>query len=224
MAGSSPEAAAVERAWRCQPCGVQLAGRGEQCGFLDLVDRPLLVAVLDPARPAACAGGDRVQTKADGDQGRSAERAAWHQRTSVRLLGGGGYLRTGGGRSVVVAVKLAKTAGGAGGRSRPTPAPRFDLTGRCLLAACAFTGCRRYLHAAGADLDALGLGLLSLGYQDLQHAVLERSLDPLGHRMGGEGDRAAEGAVAALDPVELLLGRVVGEVALALDGQQAILH
>ena len=42
--------------------------------------------------------------------------------------------------------------------------------------------------------------------------------------MGGQGDRAAEGAVAALDPVELLLGGVVGEVPLALDGQKAILH
>src|SRR5215216_1800222 len=96
MAGSSPEAAAVERAWRCQPCGVQLAGRGEQGGFLDLVDRPLLAAVLDPTGAAAGADGDRVQTEADGDQGRSAQRAAWHQRTSARLLGcGGGYLRTG---------------------------------------------------------------------------------------------------------------------------------
>src|SRR5215211_3859066 len=79
MAGSSPEAAAVARAWRGQPCGVQLAGRGEQGGFLDLVDRPLLVAVLDPAGVAAGADGDRVQTEGDGDQGRSAQRAAWHE-------------------------------------------------------------------------------------------------------------------------------------------------
>jgi hypothetical protein len=47
-----------------------------QRGFLDLVDRPLLVAVLDPAGAAAGAGGDRVQTEADGDHGRSAQRAA----------------------------------------------------------------------------------------------------------------------------------------------------
>src|SRR5215218_9813681 len=59
--------------------GVQLAGRGEQGGFLDLVDRSLLVAVLDPARTAAGADGDRVQTEGDGDQGRSAQRAAWHE-------------------------------------------------------------------------------------------------------------------------------------------------
>src|SRR5215211_7473813 len=57
----------------------QLAGRGEQRGFLDLVDRPLLAAVLDPAGAAAGADGDRVQTKADGDQGRSAQRAAGHE-------------------------------------------------------------------------------------------------------------------------------------------------
>src|SRR5215211_720356 len=72
------------RWWRGRGAGVRLAGRGEQRGFLDLVDRPLLVAVLDPAGLAGGAGGDRVQTKADGDQGRSAQRAAWHQRTSVR--------------------------------------------------------------------------------------------------------------------------------------------
>jgi hypothetical protein len=70
----------------------------------------------------------------------------------------------------------------------------------------------------------LGLGLLGLGDQDLEHAVLERGLDPLRHHLGGQGDRAAEGAVAALDPVVLLLGGLAGELALALDDQQAILH
>src|SRR5215211_2156378 len=77
-----PRKQPLERWWRggaASRAGVQLAGRGKQCGFLDLVDRPLLVAVLDPARPAAGAGGDRVQTKADGDQGRSAQRAAGHE-------------------------------------------------------------------------------------------------------------------------------------------------
>src|SRR5687767_2937814 len=84
---SPPRKQPLSSWWRCgaaSPCGVQLAGRGKQGGFLDLVDRSLLVAVLDPARPAAGARGDRVQTKADGDQGRSAQWAAWHQRTSVR--------------------------------------------------------------------------------------------------------------------------------------------
>jgi hypothetical protein len=37
----------------------------------------------------------------------------------------------------------------------------------------------------------------------------------------GQGDRAAEGAGAALDPVEVLVGCVVGRVPLTLDGQQA---
>src|SRR5918995_7432754 len=59
--------------------GIQSVGRGEQGGFLDLVDRSLLVAVLDPARTAAGADGDRVQTEGDGDQGRSAQRGAWHE-------------------------------------------------------------------------------------------------------------------------------------------------
>src|SRR5215217_2210227 len=83
------------RWWRGRGAGVRLAGRGEQRGFLDLADLPLLVAILDPAGLAGGAGGDRVQTKADGDQGRSAQRAAWHQRTSVRLLGCGGSAQGG---------------------------------------------------------------------------------------------------------------------------------
>jgi hypothetical protein len=70
-------------------------------------------------------------------------------------------------------------------------------------------------------LDALGLGLLGLGHQDAQHAVLERGLDLVSLDMGGQGDRAAEGAGAALDPVEVLVGCVVGGVPLTLDGQQA---
>src|SRR6478735_563572 len=40
--------------------------------------------------------------------------------------------------------------------------------------------------------------------------------------MAGQGDRAAEGAVAALNPVGLVPGRVARGVPLALDGQQAV--
>src|SRR5918994_4366204 len=69
-----------------------------QRGFLDLVDRLLLVAVLDPAGAAAGTGSDRVQTEADGDQGRSAQWAAWHEDLFGRLLGcGSGASRTSGG-------------------------------------------------------------------------------------------------------------------------------
>src|SRR6266496_1460003 len=42
--------------------------------------------------------------------------------------------------------------------------------------------------------------------------------------MAGQGDRAAEGAVAALDSVGLLLGRIARGVPLALDCQQAVLE
>src|SRR4029450_2518033 len=114
MAGSSKEAAAADSAvalWRGQPCGVELAGRGEQGGFLDLVDRPLLVAVLDPAGAAAGGDGDRVQTEADGDQGRSAQRAAWHQRTSVRSSGCGGYLQMGAGAPSELVLQGCKRSG-----------------------------------------------------------------------------------------------------------------
>src|SRR5438093_10727954 len=40
--------------------------------------------------------------------------------------------------------------------------------------------------------------------------------------MAGQGDRAAEGAVAALDSVGLLPVRIARGVPLALDGQQAV--
>src|SRR4029450_2769974 len=97
-----------------RPCGVQSAGRGEQGGFLDLVDRPLLVAVLDPAGLAAGAGGDRVQTKADGDQGRSAQRAAWHEtladgRRALVVFGVEGCMESGG----------TEGGGGGGGPAGP---------------------------------------------------------------------------------------------------------
>src|SRR4029453_4167496 len=170
MAGSS-QGSSRWSAWSWQRVlGVQLAGRGEQGGFLDLVDRPLLVAVLDPARAAVAADGDRVQTETDGDQGRSAQRAAEHENL------------TDGRRALVVSVlragwRAGEPRGAAGG-----DAPRGSAGGWVL------TACRSSLHAAGADLDALGRGLLGLGDQDLEHAVLERGLDLLGHRMGGQGD------------------------------------
>src|SRR6266511_6266517 len=105
----------------------------------------------------------------------------------------------------------------SGGVAGPATPP-FS-TGRRVL-----TACRRDLRSTGAYLDALGRGLLHLGHHDLEHPVLERGLDLLGLDLSGQGDRAAEGAVAALDPVELLLGGVMREVPLALDGQQAVLQ
>src|SRR5215217_1105238 len=81
------------------------------------------------------------------------------------------------------------------------------------------------LHrAAGGDLDALGLGLFGLGDQDAQHPVLHRSLNLVRHDLGGQGDRAAESAGGALDSVVLLLRGLAGELALALDAQQAVLQ
>ena len=54
-------------------------GLGPSARLLDLADRPLLVAVLDPAGAAAAADGGRVQTEGDSDQGRSAQRTAGHE-------------------------------------------------------------------------------------------------------------------------------------------------
>src|ERR687897_1640883 len=80
-----------------------------QRGFLDLVDRLLLVAVLDPAGAAAGTGSDRVQTETDGDHGRSAQWAAWHLRTSLVV-------------SLVALVGLHGRAA-ATGAARPPPPP-----------------------------------------------------------------------------------------------------
>src|SRR6266542_1252149 len=114
---------------------------------------------------------------------------------------------------------VRRTGGGAGGPGWLLPPSTSSLSvggGR---------GARNGVPLATlAYLDALGLGLLHLGHHDLQHAVVGRGLDAVGHHVGGQRDRAAKGAVAALDPVELLLGRVMGEVPLALDGQQATLE
>src|SRR6266542_4962420 len=114
---------------------------------------------------------------------------------------------------------VRRTGGGAGGPGWLLPPSTSSLSvggGR---------GARNGVPLATlAYLDALGLGLLHLGHHDLQHAVVGRGLDAVGHHVGGQGDRAAEGAVAALDAVELLLGGVMGEVPLALDGQQAVLE
>ena len=60
------------------------------------------------------------------------------------------------------------------------------------------------MRLPGAHCDVLGLCFLRLGYQDLQYAILRRGLYLVGLDMAGQGDRAAEGAVAALNPVGLL--------------------
>jgi hypothetical protein len=79
-------------AWSSGAAGVlvsscRVPGRGEGCGFLELLDRLLVAAGLGPARTAAGAEDERVGTEHDGDGGRSAPRAAWHENLSGRLCG-----------------------------------------------------------------------------------------------------------------------------------------
>jgi hypothetical protein len=77
----------------------------------------------------------------------------------------------------------------------------------------------------GADLDgdAARLALLGLGDADLEHAVLEARADGLGLDALGEGQRAPERAVRALDAdVALALVLVLG-LALAGDGEDVVL-
>ena len=62
--------------------------------------------------------------------------------------------------------------------------------------------CESTVPASDPYLDAFGLYFRSLGHQDLQHAVLGRGLDRVRHDMVGQVDRAKEGAVAALDPMD----------------------
>src|SRR5690242_7514659 len=116
------------------------------------------------------------------------------------------------------------------GDSRKVMAPRptgASPCGRGLVSA-AVLGRRAWLQRgvslADTHLDALGLYLGGLGHHDLQYAVLGRRLDLVRLHVAGQGDRAAEGAVEPLGAVHLLLGGVVREVPLALDGQQAVLE
>src|SRR5581483_12423404 len=83
---------------------------------------------------------------------------------------------------------------------------------------------QRGVSLADTYLDALGLYLGRLGHHDLQHAVLGRGLDLVRLHVARQGDRAAEGAVEPLGAVHLLLGGVMREAPLALDGQQAVLE
>src|SRR5690242_3112902 len=82
----------------------------------------------------------------------------------------------------------------------------------------------RGLGRAGTDLNAHGVRFLRLGHHDPQNAVLRRGLDLVRLHMAGHGDRPAEGAVAALGPVDLLTGGAARWVPLALDRQQAVLE
>jgi Bacterial regulatory proteins, tetR family len=78
-------------AWSSGAAGVLISsyrvpGRGEECGFLDLPDRLLLGSGLGPSRAAAAAEDEWIGTEHDGDGGRSAPRAAWHENLPGRLL------------------------------------------------------------------------------------------------------------------------------------------
>ena len=79
-------------------------------------------------------------------------------------------------------------------------------------------------HPSRVHLDALGLDFLHLGHHHLQHAVFGRCLDGIRLHMQGQRDRATEQPVAALQHMELLVWRVLGQSPLALDREQTVLE
>src|SRR5690349_14300542 len=114
-------------------------------------------------------------------------------------------------------VATAMSSGGDGIRLYSSPGRRLSAAG---LGFCLERRLR--LLRAGVHLDASGVNFRRLGYQDLQHTVLGRSLDRLRHDMTWEADRAKERAVSVLDPMYLLLGRVVHVEPFTLDRHQAV--
>src|SRR3954471_22219889 len=91
--------------------------------------------------------------------------------------------------------------------------------GRALgVAALAFDG------ALATDGDLARLALLGLRDPDLEHAAVELGADRLGVDALRQRQRAREGAEGALHAVEALLAVLVLGLALAGDGQRAVLE
>src|SRR5215216_2572466 len=77
---------------------------------------------------------------------------------------------------------------------------------------------------AAADLDAARLGRLGLLDRDLQDAVAVVRLDVvLGHALG-KCDRAREAAEAPLEAVGAIVLHLVDPLALAADGESAVVE
>src|SRR5215218_1574463 len=80
------------------------------------------------------------------------------------------------------------------------------------------------LLATLGDRDAARLALLGLGDADLEHAAIEARLDGVGVDALGQGQRPRERAEGTLHAVEAHLARLVLRLALARDGQRAVLE
>jgi hypothetical protein len=159
--------------WSCGAASVlvssyRVPGRGEECGLLDLLDRPLLAAVLGPAGAAAGAEDERVDTEHDGDGGRSAPRTAWqwHENLLVVSVVEVGWLRAAPTADAATLPKLCAYLGHSGGDNGDGgegsgggqdggqgggsgDGGRIGLTGltrRSLLANCWRGGCRSLLR------------------------------------------------------------------------------
>src|SRR5918999_1697098 len=112
------------------------------------------------------------------------------------------------------------------GAARPT-APDVLLSWSGLRLRCAALHGRRAAVLAGRsrlDLHPARLALLGLRDRHLEDAAVEVSRDPVGVHPVRQGQRAAEAAERALDPVPAALARLVLGLALAGDGERAVLH
>src|SRR5579859_2425030 len=106
-------------------------------------------------------------------------------------------------RPLIITVAAGDALSGGAG---PAVSPAWGgVTRRAAASGAVLGGGAGYggVALAGPDLDALGMHFRRLGHQDSQNAVLGRGFDGVRHHMGGQGDRPAERAVAALGPVEL---------------------
>src|SRR3954451_17679305 len=97
---------------------------------------------------------------------------------------------------------------------------RLSVLRRLLLGGRALEG----LAAVGADRDPARLALLGLRNLDLEHALVERRVDLVRVHALGQRQRAAEAAERALEPVPALLAGLVLGLALARDGERAVLN
>src|ERR1700741_4586623 len=98
--------------------------------------------------------------------------------------------------------------------------PALGSTSGCLAGTLSF----QLLLAADVDLDLLRLGFRLLGQNDLQNALLIVGLDLLRIHGRRQGESGGEAAILPLDPAEILFFLFLLELALAVHGQNIILH
>src|SRR6516225_4904579 len=102
--------------------------------------------------------------------------------------------------------------GGSGWRATPAA-----------LKLCRFSGLG-LRRLSGFYFDLLRLGFFTFGQSDLKHAIVELSLDVVRVDCWRQSEGSGKTAVAALDPVEVVLLFLMIHLAFTADGQDAVLQ